>query len=368
MRQPYADRRERAQERLRERGADAAVAYPGPNLQYFTGFRGEPVDRFHVLYLPAEGDATLVTPDGYLTQARKNASADRFRTVAGNDPEAVATAVADLFGDGDRLLIDDDALYALTGSLHAAVGTESIQSAAPLFGLMRRRKEQSEVAALKRSAAVADEVSETVRALGTEAIGMTEAELATAIRRELHARGARGVAFDVVVGSGPNGADPALRFSDREICAGEPVVVDFGCFIDSYASDQTRTVVFDGTPPAPFEDVHDAVLDALDAGVAAAEPGATAADVDAAARSVLAERGYGEHFTHPTGHGVGLASHEPLSIAEGDTTTLEEGMVFSIEPGAYFEDKFGVRIEDLVVLTEDGCERLNDSPRTWKPL
>ncbi|MFB6141186.1 MAG: M24 family metallopeptidase [Halosimplex sp.] len=368
MHPAYADRRERAQTRLRERGADAAVAYPGPNLQYFTGFRGEPVDRFHALYLPAEGEGTLVTPDGYLTQARTNASVERFRTVEGNDPAAVATALADLFGEGDRLLVDDDALYALTGPLSAAVGAESVRSAAPVFRAMRRRKDETEVAALERSAAVADEVSEAVRALGSEAVGMTEAELATEIRGELHARGARGVAFDVVVGSGPNGADPALRFSDREIRAGEPVVVDFGCFLDGYASDQTRTVVFEGDPPSPFPDVHEAVLDALDAGVDAAEPGATAGDVDAAARETLAERGYGDRFTHPTGHGVGLASHEPLAIAEGDETPLEAGMVFSVEPGVYFEDEFGVRVEDLVVITDDGCERLNDSPRTWKPL
>jgi Xaa-Pro aminopeptidase len=368
MEQPYASRRERAQTRLQERGADGAVAYPGPNLQYFTGFRGEPVDRFHALYLPAEGEATLVTPDGYHTQARTNASVEAFRTVPGNDPAAVAGALAELFGDGDRLLVDDDALHALTGPLYAELGAESVESAAPLFRALRRRKDESEVTALKRSAAVADEVSEAVRALGAEAVGLTEAELATEIRAELHTRGARSVAFDVVVGSGPNGADPALRFSDREIRASEPVVVDFGCFLDGYASDQTRTVVFDGDPPARFPDVHEAVLAALDAGVDAVEPGATAGDVDAAVRETLADRGYGDRFTHPTGHGVGLASHEDLSIAEGEETTLEAGMVFSVEPGVYFEGEFGVRIEDLVVVTEDGCERLNDSPRTWEPL
>ena len=366
MADTYGTRRSRAQQRLRERSA-AAVAYPGPNLQYFTGFRGEPVDRFHALYLPPEGEATLVTPAGYETQARRNASVEDVRTVPGNDPGQVADALGSLLPDGADLLVDDDALHGLTARLHERVGTDRVRSAAPVFDGLRRRKDEAEVDALRRSAGVADEVSAEIRSLGGDAVGMTEAELATAIRRELHARGATGVSFDVVVGAGPNGADPALRYGDREIRAGEPVVVDFGCFLDGYASDQTRTVVFEGDPPAEFERVHGAVHDALDAGVDAVEPGATAGDVDAATRGTVADHGYADRFPHPTGHGVGLASHESLTVAEGEETELEPGMVFSVEPGVYFDD-WGVRIEDLVAVTEDGCERLNDSPRTWEPL
>lgn len=369
MAHTYGERRRRAQRRIRDQSSDAAIACPGPNLQYFTGFRGEPVDRFHVLYLPADGDAVLVTPEGYLTQAQSNADADAFHTVDGNDPSAVADAISSLLpSEPMDVLVDDDALHAFSGPLYDELGPENVTTATPVFQPMRRRKDDAEVDSLRRSAAAADAVSEEVRALGADAVGMTERELATEIRTKLHAQGATGVSFDVVVVAGPNGADPALRYGDREIRSGEPVVVDFGCFLDGYASDQTRTVVFDGEPPGEFDRAHEAVLAALDAGVGAVEPGATAGDVDAAARDTLDKFGYADRFIHGTGHGVGLAAHEDLAIAEEEATELEQGMVFSVEPGVYVEGEWGVRIEDLVVVTDDGCERLNDSPRTWRPL
>jgi Xaa-Pro aminopeptidase len=369
MRHRYAERRDRAKRRLRDRNVDAAVGCPGPNLQYFTGFRGEPVDRFHALYLPADGDATLVSPDGYLTQARTYAEVEAFHAVDGNDPGAVARAIESFLPPtAGAVLLDDDALHGLAKPLYERLGVDTVGSAASVFTPLRRRKGDAEIEALKRSATVADEVSEEIRTLGPDAIGMTETEIATEIRAGLHERGAEGVSFDVVVGSGPNGADPALRHGDRTVRAGEPVVVDFGCFIEGYASDQTRTVVYDGEPPERFQEVHEATLAALDAGVEAVEPGMTGGDIDAVVRGTLEEYDPADRFTHGTGHGVGLASHESLTIAEGRSTELEPGMVFSIEPGVYFEGEWGVRIEDLVVVTEDGAERLNSSPRTWRPL
>lgn len=368
MHHPFGERRQRAQHRLRERGVDAAIACPGPNLQYFTGFRGEPVDRFHALYLPANGRSVLVSPDTYLTQARSYAAADDFYGVDGNDPAAVAAAIESFFpSDPTAVLLDSGALHHLTRELYERSGIDRIDSAAPIFRALRRRKDDIEIEALKRSGRIADAVSEEIRSLGADALGMTETELATEIRAKVHARGATGVSFDVVVGAGPNSTDPALRHSDRLIGSGEPVVIDFGCFIDGYASDQTRMVVFDGEPPENFENVHEATLEALETGVASVEPGVTAGEVDAAVRGVLSDYDLADRFIHDTGHGVGLASHEELAIAAGEPTELEPGMVFSIEPGVYFED-WGVRLEDLVVVTEDGSERLNDSPRTWRPL
>ena len=309
----------------------------------------------------------MISPEGYASQARRSSVVESVETVPKNDPAQVAGALLERAGSRpDAVLVDDDAPHAVTAGLYDGLGPDRIGSAGPLFRSLRRRKDEAEVAALRRSAAVADAVSVEVRSL--DAVGTTEAELATDIRTGLHGRGATGVSFDVVVGSGPNGADPALRYGDREIRSGEPVVIDFGCFLDGYASDQTRTVVFGGDPPDEFERVHEAVSAALEAGVDAVAPGVTAGAVDAAVRETIDEYGYADEFTHATGHGVGLAAHERLAIAEGDPTELEPGMVFSVEPGVYVEGAYGVRIEDLVVVTGDGAERLNDSPRTWRPL
>jgi Xaa-Pro aminopeptidase len=176
------------------------------------------------------------------------------------------------------------------------------------------------------------------------------------------------VAFPVVVAAGPNGARPTqYRHGSRSISAGEPVVLDFGGVFDHYPSDQTRTVVFEGEPPAPFPEIHGIVKDALEAGLAAAEPGTTAAELDRVVREVIEDRGYGEQFVTGTGHGVGIRAHEPPSIAPGDRTTLEADMVFSLEPGIYLEGRFGVRLETLVVLTDEGADPLNTSPYDWRP-
>jgi Xaa-Pro aminopeptidase len=148
--------------------------------------------------------------------------------------------------------------------------------------------------------------------------------------------------------------------------AGEPVVLDFGTRVDGYPSDQTRTLVFDGEPPAAYRRVHEAVREAQAAAVAAVEPGVTAGSIDRAAREVIESAGYGDAFVHRTGHGVGLDVHEePYIVADSDRT-LEPGMVFSVEPGVYLDGEFGCRIEDLVVVTDDGCERLNDTDRGWR--
>jgi Xaa-Pro aminopeptidase len=219
---------------------------------------------------------------------------------------------------------------------------------------------------MRRAAAAADETVRDLRALGADAVGMTETELAAEVADRLEANGGTAVSFEVIAGSGPNGAKPHHTHDDREIRPGDPVVLDFGTRVDGYPSDQTRTLVFDGDPGEKYREVHGVVQEAQQAGVEAVEPGVTAASVDAAAREVIQDAGYGEQFIHRTGHGVGLDVHEEPYIVGGNDRVLEPGMVFSVEPGIYLPDEFGVRIEDLVVVTEDGCERLNGTDRGWR--
>ena len=366
----FEDRTRRCQRRLDEADADAAVLFPSTNLFYVSGFREEPGERHLFLFVPREGDPAFVAPEMYGEQIRDASWVEDVRLWAdGDDPTTLVAALADEFDlRGGRLLVDDTMWARFTQDLRETLPDAAFGLASEVFDDLRMRKDEAELAALRTAGELADEVSVEIRELGEEVIGMTETELAAEIDRRLAERGGEEVAFGTIAGSGPNGAKPHHRHGDREIERGDPVVLDFGAYVDGYPGDQTRTVVFAGDPPGEFERVHDVVCEAQQAAVEAVGPGVTAEEVDRAAREVIADAGYGEEFVHRTGHGVGLDVHEDPYIVAGNDEELEPGMVFSVEPGVYLPGEFGVRVEDLVAVTEDGCERLNDSPRTWEPL
>jgi Xaa-Pro aminopeptidase len=368
MTDAFERRTRECQAALREAGADAVVLFPGPNQCYLTGFDEEPSERHLLLFVPGDGDPAFVAPTMYRQQLDTWVD-DRRLYDDGDDPVALVETVADNMSlAGGDVLVDDHMWATFTQDLRAVLPDAAFGLAGEVLAPLRLRKDDRELDALRRAGDLADAVSEAVRALGADAVGMTEAELARDVERRMADRGADEPSFGPIVGSGPNGAKPHHRHGDREIRAGDPVVLDFGGYVDGYPGDQTRTVVFDGDPPDAFEEVHQVVLAAHHAGVDAVEPGVTAEAVDAAAREVIGDAGYNEQFIHRTGHGVGLEVHEPPYIVAGNDRELEPGMVFSVEPGVYLEGEFGLRIEDLVVVTEHGHERLNDSPRTWRPL
>ena len=165
-----------------------------------------------------------------------------------------------------------------------------------------------------------------------------------------------------IVGSGPNGASPHHEAGDRLIQDGDTVVLDFGGRIGGYCSDLSRTVTI-GEPPPEVKEVHAVVREAQESAFRAIRPGVAAQDIDRTARRVIAEAGYGDMFIHRTGHGIGLDEHEDPYLVEGNEQPLEPGMCFSVEPGIYLEGRFGVRIEDIVTVTEEGARRLNEAPR-----
>ena len=366
----FEDRTRRCRRRLAEVGADAAVLFPSTNLFYVSGFREEPAERHLLLFVPRDGSPAFVAPEMYDEQIRDDSWISDLRLWAdGEDPtERIADLAAEMDLRDGRLLVDDTMWALFTQDLRETLPDATFGLASEVFDGLRARKDEAELAALRRAGALADEVSVAIRELGEDVIGTTESELAERIERLLAERGGDEVAFGTIVGSGPNGAKPHHRRSDREIRRGDPVVLDFGAYVDGYPGDQTRTVVFAGDPPEEYERVHDVVREAQRAAVEAVEPGAAAEEIDRAAREVIEDAGYGDRFVHRTGHGVGLDVHENPYVVEGNETELEPGMVFSVEPGVYLPGKFGVRIEDLVAVTEDGHERLNDSPRGWEPL
>ena len=368
----HADRRRRAAARLRGADADGLVCFPSRNLQYLTGFDEEPGERHFLLAVPAASqngvEPTLLVPALYETQVREETTVAAVRTWAdGDDPvAAVRDLLADLALREARLLVDDTMWATFTQDLRAAAPNATWGLASEAIVDLRIRKDDAELAALREAGAAADATVGDLRDLGADAVGMTERELAGWIGDRLAARGGTGVSFEPIVGAGPNGAKPHHGHGDREIRPGEPVVLDFGTRVDGYPSDQTRTLVFDGIPPDAYERIHETVREAQTAAVDAVEPGVTAASVDRAAREVIEAAGYGDAFVHRTGHGVGLDVHEEPYIVAGNDRELEPGMVFSIEPGIYVDGRFGCRIEDLVAVTADGCERLNHTDRGWR--
>ncbi|MFB6250355.1 MAG: M24 family metallopeptidase [Halobellus sp.] len=367
---PYERRTEAVQAALADSDVEALICVPGRSLQYLTGFADEQRERHLFLTVPADGDATFFAPELYESQLRSTTWVRKLRTWGdAGDPVA---GLAGLFDDigisaAPRLLVDDRMWATFTQDLRSVRPEAEFGLAGDVLADLRIRKDEAELEALRAAARAADSAMERVRALGSDAVGMTEAELAARIESFLADAGGDGVSFETIVGSGPHGAMPHHTHGERRIEAGDPVVLDFGTRVDGYASDQTRTVVFDGDPGAQFREVHAVVNEAQATAVDTVEPGVTASAIDEAARSVIENAGYGDAFVHRTGHGVGLDVHEDPYIVGDNDRELQPGMVFSVEPGIYLDGAFGVRIEDLVVVTEGGSERLNQTPRGWEP-
>jgi Xaa-Pro aminopeptidase len=225
--------------------------------------------------------------------------------------------------------------------------------------MLRAVKNEDEIERLAAAGAAADACFEEM--LGVRFAGRRESEIAADLAARLLDHGHSQVDF-TVIGSGPNGANPHHEMSERVIEEGDMVVMDFGGLKDGYGSDTTRTVHV-GEPTDEEREVHEIVRRAQQAGYEAVRSGVACQEIDRAARKVITDAGYGEYFIHRVGHGIGLTTHEPPYMVEGEEHPIEPGMCFSIEPGIYLPGRFGVRIEDIVVATEDGGRRLNNTTR-----
>jgi Xaa-Pro aminopeptidase len=346
-----------------EAGLDALLIPPGSDLRYLTGYHAHALERLTCLVLPADGEPTLIVPTLERPAAEASpAPATGVRIVDhadGTDPypmvvNALGGPVAAV-GLGDRMWAEQ------VLALRAALPGADQRLAGEVLRELRVRKSPAEVAALREAGAAIDAVharmGEWLRPGRTE--DQVGADIAAAIRQVGHAT----VDF-VIVASGPNAASPHHATSDRVIEAGDPVVVDIGGTMPSgYCSDSTRTYAVGGQPAADFVGYYRVLQAAQRAAVAAVRPGVTAEAVDAAARDVITDAGFGRAFLHRTGHGIGLDGHEEPYVVTGNTRPLAPGMAFSIEPGIYHGGRHGARIEDIVVCTRDGVERLNTTPR-----
>jgi Xaa-Pro aminopeptidase len=347
-----ADRRTRAAAKLRERGFGALAVSPGADLFYLTGYQMFPSERLTCLVLDREGKATIVCPE--LEAPRAAAAApDVARSAWGetDDPYAV---VAALVGASGAIAVADQMWASFLLNLQAALPDRTFGPASLITRDLRMRKDGAEIEALRLVSESADRAY--VRILERPFAGRTEREVGVDLAELLRSEGHDEVGF-TIVGSGANGASPHHEPGDRLIGEGDTVVLDFGGAMRGYRSDITRTVHVGRTAGREEQKVHDAVRRSQEAGYAAARKDASGESVDAAARRVIEDAGYGKFFIHRTGHGIGLDGHEDPYLVRGNRERLEPGMAFSIEPGIYLPGRFGVRIEDIAVIDADGSAR-----------
>jgi Xaa-Pro aminopeptidase len=353
------ERMTRAAGEAAAQGFSAVVVAPSPDLAYLAGYDPMPLERPTLLVLRAGERPWMLVPRLERPLAAASPVGDAIELVAWSDGDDPYEAAARRLPDRDRVAVGDRLWGVHLLGLQRAAPDVTFASASDVLGRLRAVKDDDELAALRRAGRAADETFRqvvTMRFLGRREDEIA-ADLADLLVRNGHAR-----ADFTIVASGPNAASPHHEPGGRTMLPKDAVVLDFGGELGGYFSDTTRTVAV-GEEPTGFSEVYEIVQQAQDEAVRAVRPGVAAEDIDGVARQRIDAAGYGASFIHRTGHGIGLEVHEPPYVVQGDRTTLAPGMTFSVEPGIYLEGRFGVRIEDIVVVTEDGVERLNRSTR-----
>ncbi len=352
----YAARLRRGAGQARAEGFDGLLIAPGPDLAYFADYL--PVattERITLLVVPAEGEPAMLVPVLEHDSAAETRAGGAFRLVDWADGEDEYAAAARLLRPDGRYVLSD-ALWAMhLLGLQERLPEARFAAVSQALPMLRAVKEPEEIERLAAAGAAADATYEEIVRLPFA--GRTERQVAADLDRLLREHGHSQVDFTIVA-SGPNGANPHHEPGDRVIQEGDTVVLDFGGLLDGYGSDTTRTVHV-GEPGAEEREVHEIVRRAQQAAFEAVAVGVPCQEIDRVARAIIAEAGYGDRFIHRVGHGIGVTTHEPPYLVEGEERPLEAGMCFSIEPGVYLPGRFGVRIEDIVVATEDGGRRLN---------
>jgi Xaa-Pro dipeptidase len=345
---------------------DTVALVPGPNLIYFTGLHMHLSERPIVALFPASDDPPiLIAPFFEVGKATSGPVKLDWRVYSYKDgvpyQETFDAAANANNLHSQTMGVEPLHMRVIEWSLLSSAARDLKQaSAADMIAQLRMTKDASEIAAMRRAIKLTEEALS--RALEEIHPGLNERQVAALLMNRMLAAGAHSLAFAPLVQAGPSGANPHGTSGDRVLQKGDTLVMDFGLTIDDYSSDITRTIAI-GELDDEMRRVYETVRAANAAGRAAVKPGVLCEDIDRAARDVIEQAGYGEYFTHRTGHGLGLEGHEPPYIVKGDRTVLEPGMTFTVEPGIYIPGKGGVRIEDNMVVTQDGGESLTTFTR-----
>jgi Xaa-Pro dipeptidase len=344
----------KVQKRLEELDLEAVVVTSPPNFFYFSGTWLESHERLQAIVIPKTGEPSMIVHE----MSREEVPAESpFKNIFWKDGENSLELLAGILPESGTISIDN--LWPSQNLLKLILlkNRLSFVDSTQVIGRSRIKKDPEEFELLKKSGAFADQVLQQV--IDYLRPGLTEKQVVDEIKRLFAFKGVDTLSFNPIVGAGKNGAIPHHQSDDTPIAAGDMVVIDMGGIKDHYCSDMTRTVLVGGEPTDEMLKVYEIVKEAQEAAVKAVKPGVPLKAIDQAARDIISKAGYGPNFTHRTGHGLGIEVHEEPFVTPDNDQLLEEGMVISIEPGIYLSGKFGVRIEDIVFVTNAGCERLN---------
>jgi Xaa-Pro aminopeptidase len=355
----YARRIARVRERMAEIGIDALLLSVGPELPYLTGYEAMPLERLTMLVLARTGDIRLVVPR--LEAPRVQPRPELFEVVTWEETEDPISVVAGMIRrSARRVAIGDHTWARFVLDLQHEVPSCVFVRSTDVVGPIRMVKDADEIAALTRAAHAVDAIANEMRSVPFG--GRTELEVHRDLVERMLAAGHERANF-AIVAAGANAASPHHEpTATRTIGDGDIVLCDFGGTMHGYCSDITR-MFHVGAPTSEISDVYSVLVRAQEAGVVAATVGTPCEDVDDASRRVIADAGFGASFVHRVGHGIGTEAHEDPYMVAGNARLLEPGHAFSVEPGIYFPGRYGMRLEDIVVATDDGPSRLNLAAR-----
>ena len=350
--------KEKSIELLKQKNVKALILSPSANMSYLTGFNTFPGERLLVSILTDTGENIFIVPKLYESEVREKAEFDQL--ISWNDtqdPVDILKIIGEKFNLSNcDIAIEETMWFTVFNKIFTSLKDVNYINAAEIVGELRQCKSSVEQDKMRNASQAADKALSNI--LSKIKPGLKEIEVRDMLEAEMKNIGTSGPAFPTIIGSGPNSAQCHYGTGERVLQEGDSLVMDFGCLLDNYCSDTTRTIVI-GQASDKYKSIYAILKKAQQLAIDKVRPGIKACEVDYAARKYITDKGYGDYFIHRTGHGIGLEVHELPYITESSEVVLKPGMIFSIEPGIYLEGEFGIRIEDLVLVTEDGVEVLN---------